>query len=329
MRQAGGSLPGYLALRARHSVIEIARTPELCAEVSATAATNLGTDAAVMFADIMLPVEAMGLALELRSDGPAIERPIRSSADLARLRQVDVAADLGFVLEAVAGVRAALGERAAVVGVVGGPFTLGAYLIEGGPSRDKLRARTAMLAEPGFWAGLLDALTDVSVAYVAAQARAGADAIQLFDSWAGVLAPADYERFVAPWTRRILAAIERAGIPSIHFAAAGASLLESLAIGATVVGIDGAQSLASARQRLGAAPVQGNLDPARLAAGWAAASEGVDRVLAENAGRSGHVFNSGHAVPRDTAPGLLRDVVEAVHERTARRPAAMLHGGTQ
>jgi uroporphyrinogen decarboxylase len=328
MRQAGGSLPGYLALRGRHSVIEIARSPVLNAEVSAAAATTLGTDAAVMFGDVMLPVEAMGVALELRADGPAIERPIRSAGDLARLRGVDVAADLGFVLDAIGRVRSILGERVAVIGVAGGPFTLAAYLIEGGPSRDRLVARALMFSEPGLWSGLLDALTEVSVAYVTAQAEAGADAIQLFDSWAGVLAPADYERYVAPWSRRILAAIARAGVPSIHFAASGSALIEKVAIGAAVVGVDAAQPLGSARDRLGTRPVQGNLDPARLAAGWAATSEGITRVLAENDGRPGHVFNTGHAIPRETPPALLRDIVDAVHERTAQRLVGAGHGGS-
>jgi uroporphyrinogen decarboxylase len=322
MRQSGGSLPAYLALRERHSVLEIARTPALCAEVTAGAAHALGTDGAVLFADIMLPVEAMGVALELSAAGPVIERPIRSADDLARLRPVDVEADLGFVIEAIRLVRAALDERAAVIGLTGGPFTLAAYLIEGGPSRDRLAAKRVAFGAPALWTALLDRLTDVAVDYVRAQAAAGAQAIQVFDSWAGSIGPSDYDRLVAPWTARILTAIRDAGVPAIHFAAAGSALLERLAARADVVSVDSGQSLAVARARLGpSVAVQGNLDPARLVAGWPAVVAGVDEVLAGAGSQPGHVFNAGHAVPRETDPAILRDTVRLVHDRTARIPA--------
>jgi uroporphyrinogen decarboxylase len=317
MRQAGGSLPAYLALRERHSVIDIARDPTLCAEVTVGAADVLGTDGAILFADVMLPVEAMGVALSLTADGPVIEHPIRTAADVARLRAVDVEADLGFVLEAIGRCRAGLGDRAAVIGLAGGPFTLAAYCIEGGPSRDQLAARRLALGAPEVWSALLDRLTDVTVDYVRAQVAAGAQVVQLFDSWAGSLSATDYARLVAPWSRRILAAIRDAGVPAIHFAAVGANLLEALAEDADVVGVDATQSLAAARRRLGPTSVQGNLDPARLAAPWPVARAAVDAVLEENDGRPGHVFNTGHAVPRDTDPDRLRDIVRHVHERTA------------
>jgi uroporphyrinogen decarboxylase len=271
----------------------------------------------------------MGVDLELTSDGPLIEHPIRSARDVAALRTVDATTDLGFVLEAIARVRAGLGERAAVIGVAGGPFTLAAYLIEGGPSRDQLAARRLMHAEPALWADLLERITATMVGYVEAQVAAGADAVQLFDSWAGSLAPADYARHVAPWSRRILDAISRAGVPSIHFAAVGAALLEQLADGAAVVAVDGGQALAVARARLGTTPVQGNLDPARIAAGWSASSAGIDAVLAGNGGRLGHIFNTGHAVPRDAPPSLLRDVVAAVHERSARISGSLVEGAAR
>jgi len=329
MRQSGGALPAYLALREHHSVLEIARSPDLSAEVAMTAATTLGTDAAVMFADIMLAAEAMGVELELTADGPVIGRPIRHADDVAALRTADAEADLGFVLDAIGRVRAGLGEGAAVIGVAGGPFTVAAYLVDGRPSRDQLAARRLMHGAPGLWASLLDRITETTVDYVRAQVGAGADAVQLFDSWAGALGPADYERFVAPWSRRILATIREAGGVAIHFAAAGAAILEQLGEGASVVGVDSGQSIGVARRRLGALPVQGNLDPARVAAGWPATSAGIDDVLAANAGRVGHIFNTGHAVPRDTAPSVLRDVVDAVHERSARLPAMALHGGTR
>ncbi|MEJ7697410.1 MAG: uroporphyrinogen decarboxylase [Candidatus Limnocylindrales bacterium] len=319
MRQSGGSLPAYLAMREHHSVLEIARSPELCAEVTVGAAEALGTDGAVLFADIMLPVEAMGVALTLTATGPVIERPIRTAADVAALRPIDPVADLGFVLDAIRLAREALEGRAALIGLAGGPFTVAAYLIEGGPSRDQMAARRLALAEPELWTALMDRLTEATVAYVTAQVGAGAEVIQLFDSWAGNLAAADYDRLVAPWSMRILDAVRATGAPVIHYAANGANLLERLAVGADVVSVDAAQSLAGARSRLGdRQPVQGNLDPARLLAGWSPIADGVETVLRGNGGRPGHIFNTGHAVPRETPTACLRDVVDLVHQRTAR-----------
>ncbi len=319
MRQAGGSLPAYLELRKRHSVIDIARDPRLCSEVSAGAAIGLGTDGAIMFADIMLLAEAMGVALELRADGPRIEHPIRSQADIERLRVVDPASDLGFILEAIGSTRSAIGSSAAVIGLAGGPFTMAAYLIEGGPSRDHAVAKSMLFGAPELWSTLVDRITDATIAYVRAQVAAGAQAIQVFDSWAGALGPADYDRAVRPWTARILDAIRDAGVPSIHYAAAGAALLERLADRADVVGVDAGQSLAVARERLGPGQaVQGNLDPARLLAGQAAVASGVTEVLAAAAGEPGHVFNTGGPIARETSPDALRSVVRMVHDESSR-----------
>ncbi|MEO8436935.1 MAG: uroporphyrinogen decarboxylase [Chloroflexota bacterium] len=323
MRQAGGSLPAYLALRERHSVMEIARDPERCAAVSAGAATALGTDGAIMFADIMLLAEAMGVELDLTSDGPKIERPIRSLADVGLLREIDPATDLGFILEAISRTRAALGSTAAVIGLAGGPFTMAAYLIEGGPSRDHRVAKAMLFGAPGVWAALLDRITDATVRYITAQVAAGAQAIQVFDSWAGSLGPADYDRAVGPWTARILRAIGETGVPSINYAAAGAGLLERLSDGADVVGVDSGQSLAMARCRLGRGQaVQGNLDPARLLAGRGAVKSGVADVLREAGDAPGHIFNTGGPIARETDPDVLRSVVELVHERSARSVGA-------
>ncbi len=318
MRQAGGSLPRYLALRERHSVIEIARTPGLAAEVALGAAETLETDGAVLFADIMLLAEAMGIELELTAAGPVIDRPIRTLADVERLREGDPAADLGFVADAIRLVRAGLDGRAAVIGIAGGPFTMAAYLVEGGPSRDHVVARRLLFGAPEVWAALVERITRATVAYVAAQVAAGADAIQVFDSWAGSLGPDDYARSVQPWTARILDAIRAAGVPAIQFAAAGAALLERLADGADVVSVDHGQSLVAARRRLpDGVAVQGNLDPARLGAGWSSVREGVEAVLDAAGSDRGHVFNTGGPVPRDTDPSVLRDVVRLVHERTS------------
>ena len=318
MRQAGGSLPAYLALRERHSVIEIARDPGLASEVSAGAAITLGTDGAIIFADIMLLAEALGVSLELTSNGPIVEHPIRTLEDVERLRPVDPIADLGFVLETIRLTRAAVGTSAAVIGLAGGPFTMAAYLVEGGPSRDQRVAKAMAFGEPGVWAALLDRITTATIGYVSAQVEAGAQVIQLFDSWAGSLGALDYDRSVRPWSARILRAVGEAGIPSIHFAAAGSALLERLADGADVVSVDSGGSLATARARLGATTaLQGNLDPARLLSGWSAASLGVEDVLRAVEGARGHIFNTGHAIARETDPVLLRSVVDLVHDRTA------------
>jgi uroporphyrinogen decarboxylase len=325
MRQAGGSLPAYRALREHLTVIEIARNPQHCAEVSAGAAIALGTDAAIMFADIMLLAEAMGVVLELTADGPRIDDPIRSLAQVDRLREVDPTTDLGFILEAIELTREALGTTAAVIGLAGGPFTMAAYLIEGGPSRDHVIAKSVLFGAPELWAALLDRITDATIAYVQAQVDAGAQAIQVFDSWAGSLGPADYDRAVRPWTARVLRSIQDAGVPSIHYASAGAALLERLADGADVVGIDSGQSLRTARRRLGPdRAVQGNLDPARLLGGATSVESGVDEVLSAVGGASGHVFNTGGPIVRETAPAVLRTVVDIVHDRTARAEAGAL-----
>jgi uroporphyrinogen decarboxylase len=324
MRQAGGSLPGYLRLREHQSVMEIAKTPALCAEVTVGAVEALGVDGAVLFADVMLPIEAMGVALELSAEGPIIAEPIRTREDVARLRDVDVAADLGFVLEAISLSRRELGDRAAVIGLCGGPFTLAAYLIEGGPSRDQLLARAFMLRDPETWHALMMRIAGVSVDYVLAQVAAGAQVIQVFDSWAGSLSARDYDTFVAPHAARVLAAAA-ASVPVIHFAAGSAAMLESLAAaGGTVIGVDSRQPLGEAWQRIGFdRGIQGNLDPARLLAGWEQTAQGAREVLAEAHGRPGHVFNLGHAAPRDADPALLRDLVSLVHaESAAARGAA-------
>lgn len=318
MRQAGGSLPRYLTLRERYSVEEIARTPDLCAEVSVMPVEAYGVDGAVMFADIMLPVAAMGVDLELTNAGPIIASPIRSAADVARLRQLDPETDLGPMLEAIRHVRRELDGRAALIGIAGGPFTLACYLIEGGPSRDQALAKAFMYREPAAWATLMDRLTDALCEYVVAQIRAGAQLIQVFDSWVGTLGAADYVRFAQPYTARVLAAGRE--VPTIHFGVGTAAILEQLAAaGGDVIGIDSRQSLRQAWARVGPdRGIQGNLEPTRLLAGWPVVEEGTRAVLAEVDGRPGHIFNLGHAAPRETDPGLLRELVAFVHEISRR-----------
>jgi uroporphyrinogen decarboxylase len=270
----------------------------------------------VMFADIMLPVAAMGVALELRSDGPVIAEPIRSARDVERLRPLDPETDLRFILDAIRLVRAGLAGRAALIGIAGGPFTLASYLIEGGPSRDQTLTRAFMYREPKAWARLMGRLADALVAFVGAQLRAGAQLVQLFDSWAGTLGPAEYTRFVAPYSARVLASAS--AVPTVHFGVGTAGILEAMAkAGGDVIGIDARQSLAEAWRRIGPErAIQGNLDPARLLAGWPAVEAGTRAVLAEAAGRPGHIFNLGHATPRTTDPALLRDLASFVHRST-------------
>jgi uroporphyrinogen decarboxylase len=319
MRQAGGSLPRYLTLRERHSVEAIARTPELCAEVSLMPVEAYGVDGAVMFADIMLPVAAMGVELGLTSAGPVIASPIRSATDVERLRPLDPEADVRFILEAIAIVRHELAGRAALIGLTGGPFTLACYLIEGGPSRDQAVAKAFMHREPDAWVALMDRLTVALSAYVEAQVRAGAELIQVFDSWAGTLGPADYVRFAFPYSRRVL---EAAGaVPTIHFGVGTAGILDQMAsAGGDIIGIDARQSLAEAWLRLDAdRAIQGNLEPARLLAGWPVIEAGARAVLDEAGGQLGHIFNLGHAAPRETDPVLLRELVSFVHSATTRQ----------
>jgi uroporphyrinogen decarboxylase len=318
MRQAGRSFAAYRQLRERYGILELAKTPELCAEVTLMPVRELGVDAAVLFADIMLPLEPMGVGLRIEPEvGPIIDQPIRSAADVAALRPFDPAG-IGFTLDAIRIVRRELAGEAGVIGFSGAPFTLACYLIEGRPSRDFAVAKAFMYREPAAWHDLMERLSTMIVTYLRAQVEAGADVVQLFDSWVGGLGPADYATFVLPHVRRIFDGLS--GVPAIHFGTGTAALLELMAeAGGDVIGIDHRQSLAEAWRRLGdGRGVQGNLDSARLLAGWDATEAGARAVLAEAAGRTGHVFNLGHGVLPATDTGLLRRLVDFVHEQTAR-----------
>jgi len=318
MRQAGRSFAAYRALRERYGILELAKTPELCAEVTLMPVRELGVDAAVLFADIMLPLEPMGVGLRIEPEiGPIIDRPIRSAADVAALRPFEPA-EVSFTLDAIRLVRRELDGRAGVIGFSGAPFTLACYLIEGRPSRDFALAKAFMYREPDAWDDLMERLSVMVVAYLRAQVEAGADVVQLFDSWVGGLGPADYREFVQPHVRRIFAALR--DVPTIHFGTGTAALLELLAeAGGDVIGLDHRVSLADAWRRIGPeCGVQGNLDSARLLAGWEATREGAEAVLDEAAGRPGHIFNLGHGVLPQTETDLLRRLVDLVHEQTAR-----------
>jgi len=318
MRQAGRSLPEYRALRERHSFFEIANTPELCVEVTLQPVRRHGVDAAVLFADIMTPVVGMGVELELvEGVGPVIERPVASMADVARLRVPDTQAVLSYVIEAVGIIRGELEPGRAVIGFCGGPFTVAGYLVEGRPSRDFVRTKELMYREPAVWHALMEKLAETFAGYVREQADAGADAIQLFDSWVGVLSVADYEEFVAPYSARVLAAPD---VPTIHFGTGTAHLLASMAAaGGDAIGLDWRVPLDQGWLAVGPErAVQGNLDPAALLGPWERIEAAALDVVARACGRPGHVFNLGHGVLPGSDPADLTRLVELVHERTAK-----------
>src|SRR5579884_564905 len=277
MRQAGRSLPEYRRIRARHSFFAINRSAELTAEVTLQPVRRHGVDAAVIFADIMTPVVAMGVEVELvEGVGPVTAEPVRTRAAVERLRLRDPGEWAGPLLEAIGEVRRALAPEQAVVGFCGGPFTVAGYLVEGRPSRDFAATKALMYREPALWASLLEKLAAAFGAYALAQAHAGADVVQLFDSWAGVLSPADYVEFAQPWTRRVLATLRDAGVPTIHFATGAAGILPELAAaGGDVIGLDWRVALDDGWARVGGRAVQGNLDPAVLLGPWERVAAGT------------------------------------------------------
>ena len=313
MRQAGRSLPEYRTLRERHSFYEIAGTPELCAEVTLQPVRRHGVDAAVLFADIVSPVLGMGLDVELvEGVGPVVEERIDSAAAVERLRVAEPEEWAAPILEAVRLVRNQLEPDQALVGFCGAPFTVAGYLVEGQRSRDFVRTKALMYREPAVWHALMERLTEQFARYVRATAAAGADAIQLFDSWVGVLSVSDYREFVAPYSARVL---EAAGVPTIHFGTGATAqlLAEMAAAGGTAVGIDWRMTLDAAWTVVGdELAVQGNLEPAVLLAPWERVEYAAFDVLRRAEGRPGHVFNLGHGVLPQTDPDVLTRLVELV-----------------
>ena len=321
MRQAGRSLPEYRAIRERHGFFEVAHTPELCAEVTLQPVRRHGVDAAVMFADIMTPVIGMGIDVDLvEGVGPVVDRPIASAADVERLRVPDPDEAFAPVLEAVRLVRGELDADRAVIGFCGGPFTVAGYLVEGRPSRELPRTKALMLSEPETWDALMAKLAEVFAAYLVAKVRAGADVVQLFDSWVGTLSPALYRDRVAPWSAAILAAVD---VPTIHFGTGASHLLPDMAAaGGDVIGLDWRVPLDDGWSAVPGRAVQGNLDPAALGAPWDVVEREALDVLARAGGRPGHVFNLGHGVLPGTDPDVLTRLAHLVHERTEATVAA-------
>ncbi len=317
MRQAGRSQPEYRALRERYSLVEIVRHPELGAEVTLRPVAELGVDAAVLFADIMLPLRSMGIAVELADGGPVIDHPVRSAHDLETLRPFEIDETTGAVLETIRLIRRS--SSIPLIGFSGAPFTLASYVIEGGPSREYLTTKAVMHQEPAVWSRLMEQLTDMVVRYLQAQVAAGVQVVQLFDSWAGCLSPADYVTHVAPYTRQIFAALRSAGVSAIHFGTGTAGMLAEMAeAGGDVIGVDWRVSLDAAWARIGDRGIQGNLDPAVVLGSREGIREHTLDILRRAGGRRGHIFNLGHGVHPQTPREHLRYVVELVHESSER-----------
>jgi len=321
MRQAGRYLPEYRALRARHGFLELCKTPALAAEVTLLPVKRLAVDAAILFADILLILEAMGVGLEFaKGGGPVIHRPVRGRADVEALVRVPASAAVPYVFETIRLVRARLAGKVPLIGFAGAPFTLASYIVEGRGSRNYVHTKMLMYGDPAAWHLLMERLAETTVEYVREQVAAGAEAVQLFDSWIGCLSPDDYRSYVLPHMRTTFAALARTGVPVMHFGTGTAALLELMReAGGDVIGLDWRVDLGAAWARLGAdVAVQGNLDPVALFAPPGEIRRRVARVLEQAGGRPGHVFNLGHGVLPETPVAHVVAMVDAVHELSAR-----------
>ena len=319
LRQAGRYMPEYQAVRRHHSLLEICKQPKLAAEVTITAAEKLDVDAAIIFADLLLPFECMGLDFEFQAgEGPVIHKPVRTADDIARLR-TDRASELGYVAEAIARVVAHFKDRLGIIGFCGAPFTLASYMIEGGGSRNYVHTKTLMYREPDAWRRLLDKLVKVLREFARQQVEAGADVIQIFDSWAGALSIEDYREYVLPTTKTLVRDVQAMGVPVIYFGVDTASLLPSMReTGADVLGLDWRTPLDRAWRGLDhACAVQGNLDPITLFAAPELIRRRVHQILDQAGGRPGHIFNLGHGIVPNTPVENVQQVVKFVREYAA------------
>src|SRR5579863_8268562 len=328
MRQAGRYMPEYRAVRKQHSLLEICKKPALAAEVTITAAEFLGVDAAIILADLLLPLEVMGLPFHSSAgEGPVIEKPIRSREDIANLR-TDRAAELGYVSEAVALVAKHFGNRVPLIGFCGAPFTLASYMIEGGGSRNYIHTKKMMYNSPADWDALMLKLVAVTVAYSAEQVRAGSDVIQIFDSWVGCLSVEDYRRYVLPHVTTMVKQLRKTGAPIIYFGTDSATLLPAMKqTGADVIGLDWRIPLDEGWARIhhGAA-VQGNLDPVLLFADWKELKSRAEDILRRAAGRPGHIFNLGHGILPETPVENVKALAEFVQEQSTKVISATRSG---
>jgi len=324
MRQAGRVLPEYRAVRERYDLLAITHQPELCAEVTLQPVKRLGVDAAILFADIMTPLIGIGLDVRIVENiGPVLADPICAEADLARLRPLEVEQDVPFVLETIRLLRQELPPGIPLIGFAGGPFTLASYLIEGGASRTFEQTKRLMYCQPLLWHALMERLAGIVSTYAQAQIDAGAQVLQLFDSWVGCLSPDDYCRYVQPHTSRIFEPVH--GVPTIHFRTDTSALLECMAeAGGDVIGLDWRVPLDHGWPRVGAQrAIQGNLDPAILLGPWPIVAEAAQRVLERAGSRPGHIFNLGHGLLPDTPLDNIARLVELVHDHAGPSPAAV------
>lgn len=314
MRQAGRYLPEYMAVRSKCTFLELCKTPELAAEVTIQPVDILGVDAAIMFSDILTPVEPMGMKLDF-VPGPVFESPIRSMADVEKLRIPQMEQDVPYVLETIKILRRELAGKVPLIGFGGAPFTLACYMVEGKGSKDFAQIKRMMYAAPDIYAALMDKITTMSMEYLNAQIIAGAQCIQIFDTWGGILSPADYERYVLPHTVRLINGLNRMETPVIHFVKGSGAMLDTvIKAGGDVMGLDWHVNLGAARDLIGPQmAVQGNLDPTVLYATREIIEREVKRVLDENAGRPGHIFNLGHGILPTVPPENARFMVECVH----------------
>lgn len=313
MRQAGRYLPQYMAIRSKLTFLELCKTPELAAEVTIQPIDILGVDAAILFSDILIPIEAMGMELRYEP-GPVFSQPVGDANAVAALRIPEVQEEVPFVYETIRLLRHELQGRVPLIGFGGAPFTLACYMVEGRGSKDFASVKRLMYQAPEVYAALMDKITETSCRYLSAQIDAGAEAIQVFDTWGGILSPTDYQAFVLPYSRRLISALEGRGVPIIHFVKGAGAMLDTVKqAGGQVVGLDWCAS-GRARDQLGEGmAVQGNLDPAVLFAPDAIIEREVKRILDENAGRPGHIFNLGHGIVPTVAPEKAAFLVECVH----------------
>jgi uroporphyrinogen decarboxylase len=319
MRQAGRYMSEYRALRERYSLLDLCRTPDLATEVTLQPVRRIDVDAAILFSDLLLPLQPMGISFDfIRGEGPAIDNPLRSEADLARVRRFEPREHLGYVLDAIRQIKPALGGRVPLIGFAGAPFTLASYAIEGGHSTSFAHTKALMYGAPAAWHRFCDTLADIVGDYLTAQVEAGVDAVQLFDSWVGALNAADYREFILPHTRRIFERIAPLGVPTIHFGVGTGSILGELRdAGGDVIGADWRTPLDEAWQRIGSdRAIQGNLDPTLLLGPLDRVYAATDDILARADGRPGHIFNLGHGILPTTPVEHVQALARYVHQKT-------------
>lgn len=321
MRQAGRYMSEYRSLRERYALLDLCRTPDLATEVTLQPVRRIEVDAAILFSDLLLPLAPMGIPFDfIRGEGPAIAQPLRSEADLARVRSFEPRSDLGYVLQAIRQIKQALGGRVPLIGFAGAPFTLASYAIEGGHSSNFAHTKSLMYGHPAAWHRFCDTVADIIGDYLLAQIEAGVDAVQVFDSWVGALNAADYREFILPHTRKIFESLRTAGVtvPTIHFGVGTASILRDLRdAGGDVIGADWRTPLDEAWERIGYdRAIQGNLDPTLLLGPLDRVFAATDEILERAGGRPGHVFNLGHGILPTTPLEHVQALARYVHQRT-------------